>query len=304
MATFNGYSVVRRWNRPSVLLKTMLEMYFANNGSYFHPYSVSEVYILPDTHSGTTPTNGSPDIYINRQASDIGTQAYGLLNATGLSSVRATYNVSNGGEPQNPTAYSGGGTSAASAIFSGLSLNDGYQVIADGAVFTDFSAVGDYFDVWLVKDFTAVDASAGWQLYWNKFSVYSDRIVTFTEPYQITTHNKLQQKYLQLSSIPTLRITTDVFVANRNMAQDLKEIWRESVIDNVQIRIRKRNPQTTGLMSEIVEWTSSNVDISSDDTILYKWNTEELSTGDYTVQVKYTLLEQTFVSEEFSLVLR
>ena len=78
MASFNNFSVVKRWNRPSVLMKTLLETFFTNNGTYFKPYSVSTVYILPDT----SLTNGSPDIYINRQVSDMGTQAYGLLNAS------------------------------------------------------------------------------------------------------------------------------------------------------------------------------------------------------------------------------
>ena len=315
MASFNGYTVIKRWNRPSVTLKNQLEMYFTNNGSYFHPHSVSTVYIIPDSYLGSgnasSLTNGSPDIYINRMASDIGTSSYGLLNATGLSSVQATFGGSSTLVNMNPSSFSAN-TSAASGIYSGSTSADPghYQVILDGGnpAFSSFSAVGKYFDVWLVKDFSATDASSGWQLYWNKFEVFSDRIVTFTEPYEVTTKNKLVQKYIQLSSIPTLRVETDVFLANRNMADDLKDIWREQVITDAQIRIRKRNPRTTGLITDIIPsgggWQSDNVNINSTNTISYTWNTEALETGDYIVQVKYNLLEQTFVSEEFSLVLR
>ena len=306
MASFNTFTIVKRWNRPSLLMKTLLENYFTNNGSYFHPYSVSEVYILPDTGA----TNGSPEIFINHQVSDLGTSAYGLLNASSVSSVLATFGGSSTLEDMNPASYSGAGTSSASGIYSGLTVNDPghYQVVLEGESFTNFSAVGKYFDVWLVKDFSSVDASSGWQLYWNKFEAFSDRIVTFTEPYEVTTNNKLTNKYIQLSSIPTLRITTNVFLANRNMGRDTKDIWREQVIDNAEIRIRRRNPRTSGLITDILPiaggWESSGVGVTSENTITYTWNTTTLETGDYIVQCKYTLLEQTFVSEEFSLVLR
>tara|TARA_R110002110_G_scaffold415267_1_gene648997 strand:- start:1662 stop:2519 length:858 start_codon:yes stop_codon:yes gene_type:complete len=285
-------------------MKTLLENFFTNNGTYFNPSQVSAVYILPDATTGPASglTHGSPDIYINRE---IGTPTYGRLNAQGLSSVAASFNISNGDAIQNPSAYSGAGTSGASAIYSGLSGTAGhYQIVLDQTAHTNFSAVGKYFDAWLVKDFSSVEASAGWQLYWNKFEVFSDRIVTFTEPYQVTTHNKLSQKYLQLSSISDLRITTDVFLANRNMTQDQKDIWREQVIDNAQIRIRRRNPKTSGLITDIVDWTGSGVEITSENTIMYPWDTSLMETGDYVVQAKYTLLTQTFVTEEFSLVLR
>jgi len=66
----------------------------------------------------------------------------------------------------------------------------------------------------------------------------------------------------------------------------------------------KRNPRTTGLLTDIVAWTSTGVNVSSESTILYTWDTSALEKGDYIVEVKYTLLEQTFYSEEFSLVLR
>ena len=319
MAQFNTYAVVKRYNRPSILTKTLLEMFFSNNGTYFQPYSVSEVYILPDT--GTT--NGSPDIYINRAASDIGTSAYGLLNASSVSSVVATYNVSNsenignGGDlswptdsPLNPSSYSGTNDvlyGSPSSIFSGLAGEPyRYQVVGDSIAFPSFSSVQNYFDVWLVQDFSGVDASSGWHLYWNKFSVYNDRIITFTEPFEVTTRSKLRQKYIPLSSIVDLAIETNVFLANNNLTVDEKNIWREAVIDanTVDIQITRRNPQTSGERTTIQGWVNTGVTVNSSNTILYKWNTSGQEKGDYVVQVRYDLLGQTFYSEEFSLVLR
>lgn len=297
MATFNGYSVVKRYNRPSILLRTQLEMFFTNNGTYFDPDDISACYILPDT--GTT--NGSPDIYINRTASDVGTSAYGKLNDVGLSAVVATYIGS--GVPSDYEPDEALGTSLIYKVDQGK-----YSIIADGTFFPEYSSLGisngKYFDAWLVRDFSATEASAGYKLYWNKFTVFNDRVVTFTEPYQITSKSKLSQKYVELSSIVTLRVTTDTFVANRNMSRDLKEIFRDSVLTGAEIRIRKRNPYTSGEISTIQDWTSDSIDISSDDTILYTWNTSSLEKGDYIVEVKYQVLEQTFYSDEFSLVLR
>tara|TARA_R100000008_G_scaffold57708_2_gene35713 strand:+ start:3071 stop:3904 length:834 start_codon:yes stop_codon:yes gene_type:complete len=277
-------------------------MFFTNNGTYFSPFGVSACYILPDT----SITNGSPDVYINRTVSDIGTPAYGRLTEYALlSAVVATFDVSNGGKLLDELDYSPD-TSAASGIYSGT--NSKLTVIADGAAFPSFSSLGisdgKWFDVWLIKDFETVDASAGWQLYWNKFETYQDRIISFTEPFQITAKNNLTQKYIQLSSIETLRVTTDVFLANRNMTEDEKNVWRQSSLTNAEIKISKRNPNTTGLITQVIPWTSIGVEVTSNNTILFNWDTRSLSKGDYTVQVRYTLLEQTFVSEEFSLVLR
>ena len=298
MASFNGYSVVKRYNRPSILQRTQLEMYFTNNGTYFDPNDISACYILPDTSS----TLGSPDVYINRTASDVGTSAYGKLNASGEALKVATYEGISAVTSYDPT----GTPSTASAIY--RSDTGKYSIIADGGAFPEYSSLGlsdgKYFDAWLVRDFSATEASAGYKLYWNKFTVYNDRVVTFTEPYQITSKSKLSQKYVELSSVITLRVATDTFVANRNMSRDLKEIFRDSVLTSAEIRIRKRNPYTSGEMTTIQDWTSDSVDISSDDTILYTWNTAALDKGDYVVEVKYQVLEQTFYSDEFSLVLR
>lgn len=306
MTKFNNYTVVKRYNRPSILGKTLLEMFFANNGTYFTPASISAVYILPNT----SRTNGSPDIYINRATSAIGTSAYGMLNATGLSSVLVQFDLSSSkdGKIQPHTNYS---PASALTIFSGYENTTGdFQVVAEGGLneFSSFSAVGNYFDAWLVKDVSSVGSppSDGWQIYWNLFSEYNDRIVTFPEKFQVTTKNQLVQRYLALGSIVNLAVKTDVFLANDNMPQDLKNIWRSSVIssDSVKIRITKRNAQTTGERTIIKEWTGDGINVTSANTIMYRWDTTPRDKGDYTVQVKYTLLDQTFVSEEFSVVLR
>ena len=88
------------------------------------------------------------------------------------------------------------------------------------------------------------------------------------------------------------------------MTEDEKNVWRQSSLTNAEIKISKRNPNTTGLITQVIPWTSIGVEVTSNNTILFNWDTRSLSKGDYTVQVRYTLLEQTFVSEEFSLVLR
>ena len=301
MTKFNNTTVIKRYNRPSVLFPTQLDNYFANNGTYFDPNSVSAVYIFPDTGA----TNGSPDIYINRDSTAIGVvSAYGLIHTSALSSVVAYFDVSNsgwpgvGGDILNPSDYTPGDGSSVSSIYSGISGQ--YTVIADGAGdFTGLSSTGKYFDAWLVRDFS----SSYYRLYWNKFELFNDRIISYTEPFQTTAKCSLNQKYISLSSIVTLRVDTDVFLANRELSEADKNIWRDSVITSGQIRIGKRNPRTTGVNTNIVSWTDVD-DISSDDTMLYRWDTTSLETGDYIVQVKFNLLDQVIYSEEFSVVLR
>ena len=296
MATFGNYTVIRRYNRPNVTSKTLLELFLANNGTYFNPDAVSAVFILPDT----TRTNGSPEIYINRQTSDIGTEAYGLLNATGLSSVVSHYDIScttTGSTPDSPDVYVDSGI-AASAIYTQSTGN--LAVIGDGVAFPDLSTIGNYFDIWMIKDFSG----STYRLYWNKFTLYQDRVISYTEPYQITARNKLSQKYIPLGSKINLRVNTEHFVANKNISQDLKTIWRDSVLSDAWVQIRRRNPQTTGEMTTIVAWTQVGVNVTSEDTIMYLWDTDGQVRGDYTVQVAYDLLEQTIYSEEFSVVLR
>ena len=296
MATFGGYNVVKRFNRPNVTTNTLLELFLANNGTYFAAAAVSAVYILPDTGY----TQGSPDLYINRAASDLGTPEYGLLNAAGVSSTLATFDISSNLNTPNldpPDAYDPVGP-AASSIYQ---VTEGHMaVVLNEAPFPDVSAIGNYFDIWLVKDFNG----ANYRLYWNKFTLYDDRIISYTEPYQVTSRNELVQKYIVLGSKERLRINTDHFLANRDLSDDLKNIWRSSVIGAAQIQIRMRHPQTTGEMTTIVPFTTSGVEVSSEDTISYLWDTTTLSRGDYTVQVKYTLLDQIIFSEVFSVVLR
>ena len=296
MATFGNYNVVRRYNRPNVTTKTLLELFLANNGTYFSPDAVSAVYILPDTGA----TNGSPEIYINRTLSDVGTPEYGLLNATGLSSTVGVFDVSNNLNTPAldvPDSYDPVGP-AASSIYQ---IREGnLAIVTTENAFPDLSTIGNYFDVWMVKDFSG----SNYRLYWNKFTLYDDRVISYTEPFQVQTRNKLVQKYVVWGSKQRLIINTNHFLANKDLSEDLKTIWRNSVIDNAKIQIRKRHPQTSGEMTTPLPWTSSGVEVSSEDTISYLWDTADLSKGDYTVQVEYTLLEEKIVSEEFSLVLR
>ena len=46
MATFNGISVVRRYNRPSPNSKAYLELYTLENGQYTDVYQVCSVHVF------------------------------------------------------------------------------------------------------------------------------------------------------------------------------------------------------------------------------------------------------------------
>tara|TARA_Y100000310_G_scaffold345850_1_gene471356 strand:- start:30901 stop:31827 length:927 start_codon:yes stop_codon:yes gene_type:complete len=306
MATFNGVNVVKRYNRPGVLTKTLLEQYWANNGTYFDPANVSAVYILPDTYTGSA-TGGSPALYINRDLSAAGTSAYGLLHPSALEFVVAYFDVSNDGQVQPPSSYLPSAGVGLSSIYSAGQGHYAVVLQGNGLDFPAFSAVGSYFDIWLVDDFDAAESDAAhFKLYWNKFSVYSDRIISYTEPFQVTTKAKLAQKYIKLNSKVNLMINVDVYMANKDLSDDLKEIWREAVIDpnTVQIRIRRRNLHTTGMMSDVIGWTNTGVEVSSENTIMYLFDTSKpyMEKGDFVVDAQYELLGQTFFTDDFSVV--
>jgi hypothetical protein len=168
----------------------------------------------------------------------------------------------------------------------------------------DSSTVGKYFDIWTVQD-----QNGGAKVtYVHEFSLFDDTIISLSEPLMVDTRQKLVQKYINKNSKVDLQITTDHTVTNRNISEDIKNIFTESILNNAAIRIIKyKDDRTTGApYSEIQAWTSTGVSINSADTILYNWDTadSDVTTGTYEVQTSSTLLGQNVMSDKFTVVVR
>lgn len=294
----NGYNVVERGNRPSVLSRVGLRSIFNSDGALQDPYSISSVSIFWLTD------NTSPSTVLGSD---------GLLD-TSLASAVIKMNF---GTVQDASAYTPGST--ASGIYK---LGTGqYEVVLDGTVSLSgnyngntvantASGAGAYIDVWTVKWL----ANSPWEIFINEFSLNDDTLFVTTEPLLLTTSHKLFPKRVKMGSKIDLKVSTEVQVANKNITPEIKNIFKDSVITSAQMMITKLNEGDTDLPSVVVVSSyadSTNyVDVTSDNTIILNFDTNVLYThprlidgtlgpitGTYIVHVKYNILNQTIVSE-------
>ena len=206
-------------------------------------------------------------------------------------------------------------------VLDGL-LGSNLSGVQDGALITNAAdAATDYIDVWTVK----VTENSTWSTFINSFTLHDDTIFTTTEPLLFKTRNKLVNKHVTLGSKVNLKITTETTIENSNVTQDIKNIFKDSVITEAQVKIEKFNDTNPILPSKYelsgYSDTSGLVDITSDNTLVLNWNTEEIKnlgldpteklkrenigspTGAYLVTVKYNILNQTCISPPFTLIL-
>ena len=178
---------------------------------------------------------------------------------------------------------------------------------------TGLSAVDNYVDLWAVK----LDSASKFQVISNNFSLYEDTFFAFTEPLLLTTRNSLMNKHLRLGEKVDLKVTTETTLQNKNVDKSIQNIFKESVITSGLMEIRKVNqeinvdgPFTVSSFAA----TNNLVDITTDNTLIFNWDTSVLKdnssftagtfgslTGTYSVQVKYNILNQTFISPLFYL---
>lgn len=306
----NGVDLVDRHNRPTVLQKVALRAFFINDGEYYDPYDISAVTIFEKSANFTPSTVLSANLMSAEVPSSIIKMNFG---ASANDSGAALY----------PSSYSTTNNIAASSIYrikkgeyvcvldltketSGLyTLNGSSVVIRNSA-----SSVTDYIDCWTIK----FAQGSNYQTLINEFALYNDTFFTVTQPLIFATKNNLVNKHLTLSSIETLKVQTDITVQNRNIDSSIRNIFKDSAITDAQVKIEKVNEDSTTLPATVVvsgfEDTSSLVDITSDNTILLKFDTTMLAThprvasfggltGTYRVTVRYTLLNDTIISKPF-----
>jgi hypothetical protein len=305
----NSYEVVDRGNRPNVSQRVGLRVFFINDGAYVDPYEISSVGIF------TKAENLSPSTILDATTN--------LLSATplmefGASGQSETSHANFAEANYQPTTTASGiyklGTGDYVVVLDQTLNLSGYDYITDtelGA--SSVSSVNDYIDVWTVKLAEASD----YQVIINNFALYQDTFFAFTEPILLTTTNKLMNKHVRLGEKLDLKIGTETTVQNKKIDKSIQDIFKDSCITSAMLDIRKVNqdpafagPFTVSGFSD----TSATVDITTDNTILFNWDTAGLSlldgvgagtfgsvTGTYSVQAKYTLLNETIISPLFYL---
>lgn len=312
----NTTGIVDRNNRPTVLQKVALRAFFINDGVYYDPYEISGVTVfhqlsnqspasvLDNNVIATSVADTPADIVMNFGASsltgDVPPGAIGALDPScynpgnDLSSLSGVYRVKQG---DYVCVLDGGQDQWGQYNFYGAAID----------VMNSASSVGNYIDCWTLK----FAEGSNWQTLVNDFTLYDDTFFTVTEPLMVAATNRLVNKHMTLSSIENLKITTAITIENKDIDESVKNIFRQSAITHAAVNIQKINEDSVVLPSHVevsgYTDTSSSVAITSDNTILFKFDTTKLAShpniadfgglvGTYRISAKYTLLNETILT--------
>ena len=178
---------------------------------------------------------------------------------------------------------------------------------------SSLSAVGEYVDLWAVQ----LNSASKYQVISNQFNLYEDTFFSFTEPLLLTTNNKLMNKHVRLGEKIEVKVGTETTIQNKDIPESVQNIFKDSVIMAGSMEIKKVNQDITfdGPFT-VVSFadTATAVNITGDNTLMFNWDTSVIKalpafvagtfgslTGTYSVQVKYTLLNETIISPLFYL---
>jgi len=304
----NNIDVVDRHNRPGVLQRVALRSFFVNDGQYQDPYQISSVSIFKLTD------NTSPYTVLNDD---------NLIDPTLASSVILMNFANSSVFPSSVTFNTSTYSAGASGIYK---LGTGqYAVVLDGivdqsgvylgsAIPNQASTVTNYIDVWTVK----MAQGSEYSVYINEFKLNDDTLFSITQPILLQATNKLRNKHVKLGSKIDLTISTEFNLGNKDIDSSIKNLFRDSVIVNPSVQIIKLNDDYTlparVTVSAFAD-TSAYTDVTSDNTIIFNWDTNALYTlpttlngtfgpltGAYQIQVKYSVLNQTILSDYLNLI--
>lgn len=315
----NSTDLVERQNRPTVLQRVALRAFFINDGAYYDPYDISGVTVFAKSSNLTPSTVVSDNVVASGIASSV------ILAHFAPSGDDAGFPA------QDPSGYN---PTTDNASLSGVYRTGvgKYVVVLDGinptnasanydfygssvTVTNTASAVNDYIDVWTVK-FTSTGT---YQSLIQNFHLYDDTFFTITEPLIFHTTNRLVNKHLTLDSVDNLKFTTEVTVENQGIDDSIKNIFKDSVITNAQVKIEKINEDTVTLPAHVTvsgyNDTSALTQITSDNTVLLSFDTRNLAThanvaqfggltGTYRASLKYTLLDEIVVTPPYYFILQ
>lgn len=303
----NGTSVIERNNRPAQNQKVLLRSFFVEDGIYVNPTDISGVWLYQETRN-TVP-------------SSIFTSAYTTPSTTPLmsftNSATLTTNVS-----FNTSNYS-----PATTEYGIFKINTGeYGVVLDGSLSlsgsflgttipNQVSSAGNYIDVWVVK----LPGDSAYRSFINRFTLHGHSVVTITDPLKLRSHNRLLNNRVVLGSKVDLKVTTDISIENRDIPVSKRNSIEDSLVSSCMIQIEKVNVDpnlpSRVTVSSFAD-TSNSVYVTTGNTMIFTWDTTKLYTlpallngtfgsltGQYTIQVKYNLLNEVKQSPRFGLTI-
>jgi hypothetical protein len=312
----NNTVVVDRGNRPNVNQKVGLRTYFINDGAYIDPYEISGVSIFPLNKTLTPKSVVGADGIITA-VPDMQFGASGATRPVGAADS-SSFDVSNYVPATTASGIYRIKQGEYVVVLDGTLNLSGFDSYEGSTVGNSASSVGKYVDMWTVKLAQASD----YQVFTNNFDLNEDTFFTFTEPLLLTTSNKLMNKHVRLGEKVDLKLSTETTIQNEDILHSVQNIFKDSVITSATVEIRKVNqdlhfdgPFTVSSFAESTATaTNQPVTITQDNTIILNWDTTSLKnltsfqngtfgslTGTYSVQAKYTLLNELIISPLFYL---
>lgn len=309
----NNISVVQRNERPSVLSKTALVMYFVNDGQYQDPYAISGVSIFEASDNqypssvvgagGEITSGASANVLMHfaNSAALTTDSAFDASNYNGSADSSGIYKISEG----KFVAI----LDQASVVPSGV-----FNLSGDTTIQNRVSSTGDYIDVWTVLRVAGSDLDT----YINEFTLTDDRFFGITEPILLKIKTRLTNNRLVLGSKQTLKFTNEFTVENTGIDRDIKNLFKYSLIEDAKLLIYKDN-EDRNLPSRVTvssySDTSGSIDITSENTILYTFDTDTLSThpsvsdfgslrGTYRARLEFDVLNETYVTDDIAFIIR
>ena len=312
----NNTQVVDRGNRPNISQRIGLRTFFINDGAYVDPYEISSVQLF-NKDSTLTPNSVLGNETLVSSVPLMAFAASGQTITVGGYSDSSSFDVSN----YSPAVTASGiyriGTGDYVVVLDEtLALSGWNATNATEVAVSSLSSVGEYVDLWTVK----LAAASKYQVITNNFRLHEDTFFAFTEPLLVTTSNELMNKHVRLGEKVDLKISTETTIQNKNIPDDVQNIWKDSVITSATMEIKRVNqdshfdgPFTVSSFAESSA-TGNEVKITEDNTVIMNWDTTQIKnltaftngtfgslTGTYSVQVQYTLLTETIISPLFYL---
>ena len=307
----NNIQVVDRGNRPNVSQRIGLRTFFMNDGAYVDPYDISSVQLFTreDTLTPLTVLYASSNLVSATPLMQFGASGEARTTHTNFDEDKYVPSITASG------IYRLGVGDYVVVLDQTLNLSGWDNASETQLSVSSLSAVNHYVDLWTVR----LSEASKYQVITNDFSLHENTFFAFTEPLLLTTSNKLMNKHVQLGEKIDLKISTETTIQNSDIPHSIQNIFKDSVITAGAVEIRKVNqdPHFDGPFTvfAFADTEGNNtVNITKDNTLIFNWDTTAIKnlsaftngtfgsiTGTYSVQVKYTLLNETIISPLFYL---
>jgi len=309
----NQTEVIDRHNRPNISQRVGLRTFFINDGAYVDPYEISSVQLFTKSATLSPKTvvasadglvSATPLMVFAASATPPGQPAIHCVKPIGTAYAPCIGAFSE--ENYFPANTASGiyrlGVGEYVVVLDQILNLSGWNYTTSAAVAaSSLSAVNDYVDLWTVK----LSEGSQYQVITNNFSLYEDTFFAFTQPLILTTSNKLYNKHVRYGEIIDLKVGTEVTLQNKDVDKSLQNIFKDSVITEGTVTIKKVNQDPT-FDGPFIVVDGGTMEITSDNTLIYNWDTTSTigsgsttfgsPTGTYSVQVDYTVLNQTIKS--------